>query len=439
MRQLAGFMVSALVALRIVHGLPAGGFPDPAPDAQFRLRGTHQRGDFGPLKFRPDGTFHISIFEDLHFGENAWEDWGPRQDHQSVAVMETVLDAEPQTDLVVLNGDLITGENTFLENSTAYVDQLVQPLVRRNLTWASAYGNHDNDLNISAAHILARERRWPNSRTTQMLPDPDLGISNYYLPVYPATCPSPPSPCHPQLLLWFFDSRGGFHFQQHDPSTNQPLPLPNWVDARVAEWFSTTHSLLAFPDNDSNSTPIPIPSLAFVHIPTTASRALQTLGIDPHRQPGIDDDKDLSHQAQGWCPDGTPDGTRCDYGGQDMPFMRAVAGAKGLLALFSGHDHGETWCHTWNGSLRGVEDVEGSRTHLCFGQHSGYGGYGSWVRGARQVGVSLEGLGKGEVDTWVRLENGRVVGRVRLNGTYGRDVYPATPDERTRLPPRGDS
>jgi hypothetical protein len=25
---------------------------------------------FGPLKFRPDGTFRISIFEDLHFGES---------------------------------------------------------------------------------------------------------------------------------------------------------------------------------------------------------------------------------------------------------------------------------------------------------------------------------------------------------------------------------
>jgi hypothetical protein len=25
-----------------------------------------------PLRFTPNGTFQISIFEDLHFGENAW-------------------------------------------------------------------------------------------------------------------------------------------------------------------------------------------------------------------------------------------------------------------------------------------------------------------------------------------------------------------------------
>jgi len=53
--------------------------------------------------------------------------------------MNTVLDNEsPQ--LVVLNGDLITGENTYLSNSTYYVDRIVQPMVQRGLSWASTYG-----------------------------------------------------------------------------------------------------------------------------------------------------------------------------------------------------------------------------------------------------------------------------------------------------------
>lgn len=37
----------------------------PARDA-----GPNGSGLFGPLKFREDGTFQISIFEDLHFGES---------------------------------------------------------------------------------------------------------------------------------------------------------------------------------------------------------------------------------------------------------------------------------------------------------------------------------------------------------------------------------
>lgn len=38
------------------------------------------------------------------------------------------------------------------------------------------------------------------------------------------------------------------------------------------------------------------------------------------------------------------------------------------------------------------------------------------------------------VDTWIRLEDGDVVGSVSLNATYNEDVYPATPDTMTYCP-----
>ncbi|KAK8150544.1 hypothetical protein G3M48_001119 [Beauveria asiatica] len=94
---------------------------------------------------RRDGTFQISVFEDLHFGENAWDSWGPQQDINSVKVINSILDQ-----LVVLNGDLITGENAFVKNVSVYVDQIVQPLIDRDLLWASTYGNHDSDFNLSS-------------------------------------------------------------------------------------------------------------------------------------------------------------------------------------------------------------------------------------------------------------------------------------------------
>ncbi|KAK4101290.1 Metallo-dependent phosphatase [Parathielavia hyrcaniae] len=411
-------------------GLPS---PKPGLGLQTHLSGSQK---VSPLRFRPDGTFQISIFEDLHFGENAWEDWGPQQDIHSLKVMDTVLDAEPTTDLVVLNGDLITGENTFRENSTDYVDQIVRPMLQRGLPWASAYGNHDSDFNLSTADILARETQWPNARTAQMVSEPDAGVSNYYLPVYPRGCnpackSKTSSTCQPALLLWFFDSRGGFQYQQQDSLTGKPVPFPNWVDARVVDWFQRTNADLVRRAGGKA-----IPSLAFVHIPTNASRALQAMpGVDKHRQPGIDDDKPLSQQAQGWCPDGRPStgGGTCAYGGQDEPFMRTVASTPGLMALFSGHDHGDTWCYKWEGLVPGVA-VEGNGVSLCFGQRSGYGGYGSWIRGARQVVVSLEKLEGRVIDTYIRLESGEVVGAVTLNSTYGQDLYPATPNDKTHLP-----
>jgi hypothetical protein len=333
--------------------------------------------------------------------------------------MNKVLDAEsPQ--LVVLNGDLITGTNTYLLNSSAKIDQMVAPLVEHNLTWASTYGNHDSAFNLSRLNILARERRYPNARTSQMVFGADCGVSNYYLPVYPTNCTT--SACTPTLFLWFFDSRGGEKFQQLT-AKGSTISQPDWVHPSVVDWFTETKTQLTTQYGKS------IPSLAFVHIPTNASRALQTeLGVDPNRQPGINNDNILSGQAQGWYTEGS--NQACTYGGQDVPFMQAIASTPGLTALFSGHDHGDSWCYRWAGLLPGMT-VNGSGVNICFGQHSGYGGYGTWIRGSRQVLVTEEMLRDLAVETWIRLEDGRVVGAVTLNQTYGVDVYPVTSDMRT--------
>lgn len=363
-----------------------------------------------PLVLSEQGSFQISVFEDLHFGENEYS-FGPQQDINSISVLNAVLNAE-HPGLVVLNGDLITGENTYLENSTHYVDQIIGPLVERNLTWASTYGNHDYDYNVTGSTILERERLFPNSRTDSMVNGPASGTSNYYLPVYDPACRTPD--CAPALLLWFFDSRGGWYYQTKDDAGNK-IGQPDWVDESVVDWFRTTSEALVSLHGKT------IPSLAFVHIPTNASLALQEKSVDPHKEPGLNDDVPLAQQAQGWCADGSNTAT-CSYGGQDIPFMEALVSTQGLLAVFSGHDHGDTWCYKWDTLLPGMT-VAGNGLNLCFGQHSGYGGYGSWVRGARQILVTKQGLDNMELDTWVRLETGTVVGSVSLNSTYGQDNY----------------
>ncbi|KAJ1329779.1 3',5'-cyclic-AMP phosphodiesterase [Microdochium nivale] len=408
-----------------------------------------------PLKFKSDGTFQISIFEDLHFGENAWEDWGHQQDVASVAVIKSLLTTESATDLVVLNGDLITGENAFLENATSYLDMIVSPIAEHGKTWASTYGNHDYQYNISGDAIFAREKSvWAgHSRTKSMVSGRHQGTSNYYLPVYGSECAASPASydvglggndyvdCTPELLLWFFDSKGGFRFQEQNKTTGEQISLQNWVDTAVVDWWHTTNAeILA-----RHSITTHIPSLAFVHIPAYASLVLQRGGggVDPHTEPGINDDIPLSPQAQGWCPDGRKDDT-CEYGGQDLSFMKAVASMPGLMGVFSGHDHGNTWCYKWDSPLvlaaantttsaaAAGETVAGNGINLCFGQHTGYGGYGSWERGARQIHATRDGLARLEVDSWIRLESGNVVGSVSLNATYGEDWYPATENTKTK-------
>lgn len=168
-----------------------------------------------------------------------------------------------------------------------------------------------------------------------------------------------------------------------------------------------------------------LPSLAFVHIPVDAFLAFQSGsdGVDANKEPGINEDVPLSQQGV-QSGEGSS-ATVFTYDGQDEPFMQALLDTENLMAVFSGHDHGNDWCFKWNGTLTGMS-LAGNGLDLCFSRHTGYGGYGSWTRGSRQVLVSLESLGNG-TETWMRLEDGNVTGAVTLNSTFGTDEYPAVP------------
>jgi hypothetical protein len=149
--------------------------------------------------------------------------------------------------------------------------------------------------------------------------------------------------------------------------------------------------------------------------------AFQKTGVDPHRQPGINDDNPLA-----------PQGVWHDkYTGSDIPFMAALLKEEGLMAVFSGHDHGNDWCMKWDRKYPDMS-LTGAGPFFCFGRHSGYGGYGSWMRGSRQIRLKESTLGK-EVHTWVRLEDRSTSGYVVLNSTYGQDKYPAVEKKITHV------
>lgn len=78
----------------------------------------------------------------LLIGTDAWDSWGPQQDINSVRVLDDVLDAEKQQ-LVVLNGDLITGENQYRFNATGKIDQIVAPIVRRGTYCKQRHRQHN--------------------------------------------------------------------------------------------------------------------------------------------------------------------------------------------------------------------------------------------------------------------------------------------------------
>jgi len=290
-------------------------------------------------------------------------------------------------------------------------------LKNRSIPWATAYGNHDMSKTCSTRDMAIHEQTIGGKLAfTQSMVSGEyesLGTSNYFIPVYSSSGGGNPDIA---MLLWFFDSKGGHAFERTD-SNGKDVPVADWVDESVVNWFNLEKAAI----NSANGRVIP--SLAFVHIPVHATWAFQHgPGVDSEREPGLNDDP-AGHQSMS-CDAAGKD---CHWNGKDTPFMNALANTEGLMAVFSGHDHGDDWCMKWS-DLPNNDPQNGNGIHLCFGRHTGYGGYGEWTRGARQIVVHEGSLKEGrEVETWIRLEDGQISGRVILNATYGVDKYtPAT-------------
>ena len=368
----------------VERGLPQSLFPPPSDTKA------------GPV-VSSDNTFKLAIFSDLHYGEEE-HGWGIEQDIRSTGVMRSVLRDE-HPDFVIVNGDLITGDNTLRENASDYVHQIVRPMVETNTPWASTYGNHDSKFNLSREQTYAVEKTYPLSYTSRM--DPSLpGVTNYYLLLRSADLGTPIA------VLWFFDSRGGGTYQTRSAIDHDDIP--NWVPDETTAWFVATSAQLRLAHGA-------LPSLAFVHIPPHVYLTAQDTGIDPARFPGVNDDVPLAIQGEGV---------------EDQKFVDALSSADGLHSVYVGHDHGNAWCGLWQTKKRSTgTSTQHGAPFLCFGKHTGYGGYGTWRRGSRVIHLRFGGAKGMEVETWVRMEDSSVVTRVALNETYGVDRYPTANGE----------
>ncbi|KAI0659004.1 Metallo-dependent phosphatase [Cubamyces menziesii] len=343
------------------------------------------------LTFRPDGTFKITVFSDLHYGENPWDTWGPQQDANSTQLMNTVLEDE-KPDYVVLNGDLITGENTFRQNSTTLIDEIVAPLNRLRIPFSSTHGNHDNEPNITHAEEIKREQLVAPLSYTRAAPawadGEGYGPGTYWVPVYTRNTDRAPS-----LILWFFDSRGGFSEGANSTA------LPDWVDESVADWITLTVSHMNAAWGPAEQ--VARGSLVFVHIPPHAVQALQP-GLNSTQDPGLNADLLGEGSTQA-----TSDPAN---NGKDQPYWDAVnAQIKNLHGVISGHDHGNEWC----------KREPTKNVIFCFDKHSGYGGYSSagWGHGVRNVVFRSPNPSVGP-ETWIRMQDGETHAHIIMDDSY---------------------
>ncbi|PWZ33151.1 putative inactive purple acid phosphatase 16 [Zea mays] len=342
-----------------------------------------------PLRFGPGGAFKVALFADLHYGEDAWTDWGPAQDAASDRVMAAVLDAE-NPDLVVYLGDLVTANNLPVPNASLYWDRAVSAARGRGVPWATVFGNHDDMAFEWPPEWFSPDGvpplRWPpgpgsgcgfrgTPRTDLMAAETGANrllsysssgprelwpsVSNYVLQVLSRGRRARCDDHDPALLMYFLDSGGGSYTEV--------------VSSAQVRWFHTQSQFLN-PDGR-------IPELIFWHIPSTAYAKVAPKAKSGIRKPcvGSINEEEVAPQAAEWG------------------MMDALAKRPSVKAVFVGHNHGLDWCCPYDGEEQEQE------LWLCFARHTGYGGYGDWPRGARILEVTEEPF---SAVSWIRMENG---------------------------------
>jgi predicted phosphodiesterase len=313
-------------------------------------------------------SFKILQLADIHLGENYWEDWGPVQDIKTWHVLDSVILAE-EPDLIVLSGDQLTANNVD-ENATAFYRLLGERLSYYGYPWALIFGNHDdapleNKLpngtivktvtKTSRQQLLAVDQEFPLS-LTQSTPG-IFGTSNYELNIHYPSSYQNNGDYDVAFQLFFLDTGGG--------------TLTEQLEQNQIDWFLKTHRRDV------------LGAAVFQHIPTAEfvydgaiCRGLHDNGNYPvENDPGI---------------------------------VKVLQESGNVKWLAVGHLHGSDFCCSTDGD---------NDLHLCFGRHSGYGGYGSWDRGARiyelqlNIGSTMSEEAAIEWRSYVRMENSSVIDR----------------------------
>lgn len=120
-----------------------------------------------------------------------------------------------------------------------------------------------------------------------------------------------------------------------------------------------------------------VPIVAFQHIPSTVDEF------------GYDSDSCVGTNADGGVAPLS----------EDAGIVNALATAENVHILGVGHNHGNDYCCKNTDTL-----------HLCFGRHSGYGGYSQVSRGSRVYRLELDADGNFEGwSSYVRLETGEII------------------------------
>lgn len=301
----------------------------------------------------PTAIFRIMQIADIHIGEAEYKAWGPEQDRKTWIVLDRLVEAEgaDNIDLLILSGDQLTGNNVDA-NATTYYRKLAEKLSVYGIPFAMIFGNHDDapfEYRGADGEIHRRPAKTSRRQLVHALGMFDLSLTR-----------GGPSEIfgvsNYWLDVWLNDTALGTRIVLFDSGGGT---LEQQVNQSQLDWFVETNY------------PTDLPVIAFSHIPTNEFIFGQTCQGDKNE--GV---------------------ATVSY---DAGFTNTLQAAGNVHFVGVGHMHGNDYCCSL---------ANQSMLHLCFGRHSGYGGYGHWERGARIYELSFAHGSHFSWMSYVRMESG---------------------------------
>ncbi len=300
------------------------------------------------LKFRDDHTFKILAFGDVHWDRNN------EKDQQTLRAMEAIVDAE-KPDFVMYTGDNCLSDT--LDAVREGYRQLTEPVVRRGIPWAVTLGNHDAENGgITRKDVFCSSFGQPGN-LSRLGPTNIHGYSNFILPVMDSAGKKPAA------LLYVLDSNA--YFKQGG------LDIYDWIHLDQIQWYRQASEFYRHKNGGQF-----LPSYAFFHIP------LPEFGLFATNKATV------GVKQEDVCCSAINGG-----------LAAAILEHRDIKAVFCGHDHINDFitCFDgfWLGYVRGI-------SYNTYGQEG-------YAKGSRVIVLKEK---ESAFDTWLRLEERRVINKV---------------------------
>jgi len=308
------------------------------------------------LRFNNNHKFKIVQFTDTHYAA------GDERSLPSIACQNLVLDVE-RPDFVIYTGDLIFGKPA--EKS---FDEVLSPVIKRNIPFSVVWGNHDEEFGLTRKECFEYIKKFPHNFTSTQK---DIsGFSNYVLTVKNAVNQD-------AAILYGIDSNAYFK--------DTKISEYDFVHDDQIQWYLKETKRLTG-QNGGN----PIPALAFFHIPTP--EFAEASGNNNAFLIGIRKEEVCSPTI-------------------NSGLIAAFLQGKDVMGVFVGHDHVNDYLVDYKGIA------------LCYGHYSG----GRTVyhdipdgNGARVIELTE---GKHTFKTWIRLSSGIAKCPIEYPECLSKDIW----------------